>query len=80
MNGKFVKLCDFGLSTFHEFEDQTHSSRAGSFKYIIGSFMALIYGSFILTFSIEVNLYGNVRRSEELDGRINSAYCVHSLQ
>jgi alpha-tubulin suppressor-like RCC1 family protein len=34
MNGRFVKLCDFGLAVIHEFEDQSHSSRTGSFKYM----------------------------------------------
>jgi hypothetical protein len=34
MNGRFVKLCDFGLAVIHKFEDQSHSSRTGSFKYM----------------------------------------------
>jgi serine/threonine protein kinase len=34
MNGRFVKLCDFGLATFHESEDQSHSSRVETSKYM----------------------------------------------
>jgi alpha-tubulin suppressor-like RCC1 family protein len=34
MNARFVKLCDFGLAVIHEFEDQSHSSKTGSLKYM----------------------------------------------
>ncbi len=29
-NGRFVKLADFGLSTFHEFDEQTHTEGPGT--------------------------------------------------
>jgi hypothetical protein len=32
-NGRFVKLCDFGLSTFHEFEEQSHTKYSGTKGY-----------------------------------------------
>jgi serine/threonine protein kinase len=34
MNGRFVKLCDFGLAVIHEFDDQSHSSKTETFKYM----------------------------------------------
>jgi alpha-tubulin suppressor-like RCC1 family protein/serine/threonine protein kinase len=34
MNGRFVKLCDFGLAAVHEFDNQSYSSRTGSLKYM----------------------------------------------
>ncbi len=34
INGRFVKLCDFGLAAVHEFDNQSHSSRTGSLKYM----------------------------------------------
>jgi len=33
MNGRFVKLADFGLSVIHEFEGESHSENVGTFKY-----------------------------------------------
>jgi serine/threonine protein kinase len=33
-NGRFVRLADFGLSTFHEFEDQSHTIGSGTQKYM----------------------------------------------
>ncbi len=41
INGRFVKLCDFGLAVIHEFEGQSHSSRTGSLKYMAPE---VIYG------------------------------------
>ncbi len=34
MNGRFVKLCDFGLAAVHELDNQSHSSQTGSKKYV----------------------------------------------
>jgi serine/threonine protein kinase len=34
LNGRFVKIADFGLSTFHEFEEQTHSQGCGTKGYM----------------------------------------------
>jgi len=34
MNGKFVKLADFGLAISHEFDDQTHTQGLGTIKYV----------------------------------------------
>jgi serine/threonine protein kinase len=34
IDGRFVKLCDFDLALFHQFNDQSHSSRTGSLKYM----------------------------------------------
>ncbi len=33
-NGRFVKLCDFGLAVIHEFDDQSHTEGAGTEKYM----------------------------------------------
>jgi alpha-tubulin suppressor-like RCC1 family protein len=33
-NGRFIKLGDFWLSTFHEFDDQSHTQYSGSFNYM----------------------------------------------
>ena len=33
INGRFVKLADFGLAVVHKFDDQTHTEGLGSFKY-----------------------------------------------
>ena len=34
LNGRFVKIADFGLSKIHEIEDQTHTKYVGTVKYI----------------------------------------------
>jgi serine/threonine protein kinase len=34
VNGRFVKLADFGLSVFHEFMDQSHTQASGTIKYM----------------------------------------------
>jgi serine/threonine protein kinase len=34
INGRFVKLADFGLSVNHEFNDQSHTQDTGTLKYI----------------------------------------------
>jgi serine/threonine protein kinase len=34
LNDKFVKLCDFGLATVHESEEQSHSEAKGTLKYM----------------------------------------------
>jgi len=34
MNGKFVKLADFGLAIVHKFDEQTHTEGLGTFKYM----------------------------------------------
>jgi serine/threonine protein kinase len=34
VNGRFVKIADFGLSTFHERSDQTHTKELGTENYI----------------------------------------------
>jgi serine/threonine protein kinase len=33
MNGKFVKIADFGISTIHEFDGQTHTKYKGTIRY-----------------------------------------------
>jgi serine/threonine protein kinase len=33
LNGRFVKLGDFGLAVFHEFSEQTHTTDRGTPKY-----------------------------------------------
>ncbi len=33
MNGRFVKIADFGLATIHEFEGQSHTKYRGTIKY-----------------------------------------------
>jgi len=33
INGRFVKIADFGLSTYHEKSDQTHTSKLGTENY-----------------------------------------------
>jgi tRNA A-37 threonylcarbamoyl transferase component Bud32 len=34
INGRFVKLADFGLSVYHEFIDQSHTQCSGTLKYM----------------------------------------------
>jgi hypothetical protein len=34
INGRFVKLADFGLSVIHEFNDQSHTKCSGTFDYM----------------------------------------------
>jgi hypothetical protein len=34
INGRFVKLGDFGLSVNHEFDDQSHTEASGTWKYM----------------------------------------------
>jgi serine/threonine protein kinase len=34
INGRFVKLADFGLSVIHEFNDQSHTRGSGTFNYM----------------------------------------------
>jgi len=34
INGRFVKLTDFGLSVYHEFIDQSHTQGSGTKKYM----------------------------------------------
>jgi serine/threonine protein kinase len=34
MNGRFVKIADFGLATIHEFDGQTHTKYRGTQKYV----------------------------------------------
>jgi serine/threonine protein kinase len=34
INGRFVKLVDFGLSLAHEFNDQSHTQGSGTFNYV----------------------------------------------
>ncbi|CAG2168297.1 unnamed protein product [Oppiella nova] len=33
-NGRFVKLCDFGLATVHDMASMSHSTNVGTFKYM----------------------------------------------
>jgi serine/threonine-protein kinase len=37
INGRFIKLADFGLSVIHEFFDQSHTQCSGTLKYITKS-------------------------------------------
>jgi hypothetical protein len=34
LNGRFVKLCDFGFATFHEYDEQSHSIGLGTQRYM----------------------------------------------
>jgi serine/threonine protein kinase len=34
VNGRFVKLADFGLSVNHEFKDQSHTQFLGTLQYM----------------------------------------------
>jgi serine/threonine protein kinase len=34
INGRFVKLVDFGVSVNHEFDDQSHTEASGTWKYM----------------------------------------------
>jgi serine/threonine protein kinase len=34
INGRFVKLADFGLSVIHKFIDQSHTQASGTIKYM----------------------------------------------
>jgi serine/threonine protein kinase len=34
INGRFVKLADFGLSVYHEFNEQLHTQDSGTPKYM----------------------------------------------
>jgi serine/threonine protein kinase len=34
INGRFVKLADFGISVIHEFNDQSHTKCSGTFDYM----------------------------------------------
>jgi serine/threonine protein kinase len=34
LNGRFVKIADFGLSTFHKEIDESHTSQTGTENYI----------------------------------------------
>jgi len=34
LNGRFVKLADFGLSTIHQFDEQTHTQGLGTIRYV----------------------------------------------
>jgi serine/threonine protein kinase len=34
INGRFVKLADFGLSVIHEFNDESHTQLLGTLKYM----------------------------------------------
>ncbi len=43
MNGRFVKLGDFGLSTFHEFEEQSHTKYLGTRIYTAPEVMSSKY-------------------------------------
>ncbi|HEY6437666.1 MAG TPA: protein kinase, partial [Ignavibacteriaceae bacterium] len=68
MNGRFVKIADFGLATFHEFDGQSHTKYKGTVRYAAPEVMrtrnydmkADIYSlSFILQelFNIDLNEY-----------------------
>jgi len=34
LNGRFVKIADFGLAVIHEFDEQTHTERLGTARYV----------------------------------------------
>jgi serine/threonine protein kinase len=34
LNGRFVKIGDFGLATLHKHDDESHSQLAGTLKYM----------------------------------------------
>jgi serine/threonine protein kinase len=34
INGRFLKIADFGLATLHEYEKQMHTQELGTFRYI----------------------------------------------
>ncbi len=33
-NGRFIKIADFGLATFHKFDEQTHTEGLGNARYV----------------------------------------------
>jgi serine/threonine protein kinase len=68
MNGRFVKIADFGLATIHEFEGQSHTKYKGTIKYSAPEVMrtrnydmkADIYSLGVIlqeTFNIDINEY-----------------------
>ncbi len=40
MDGRFVKIADFGLATIHEFDGQTHTKYKGIQEYIAPEVMS----------------------------------------
>ncbi len=40
MNGRFVKITDFGLATIHEFEGQSHTKYTGTQRYVAPEVMS----------------------------------------
>jgi serine/threonine protein kinase len=34
INGRFIKLADFGISVYHEFSEQSHTQDSGTPKYM----------------------------------------------
>jgi translation initiation factor 2-alpha kinase 4 len=70
VNGRFVKLGDFGLSVFHEFDNQSHTQGPGTNKYRAPEVMktrkydtkADIYSLGVIfteLFAFDTTLYGN---------------------
>ncbi len=66
LNGRFVKIADFGLAELHKFDDQTHTQGLGTVKYIAPEVMtgrnydtkADIYSLAVITqelFDIDIN-------------------------
>jgi hypothetical protein len=53
-NGKFVKISDFGLATFHEFNEQTHTEGIGSMKYMAPEVLTRSYDTKADIFSLGV--------------------------
>jgi serine/threonine protein kinase len=68
MNGRFVKIADFGLATIHEFDGQTHTKYKGTQRYVAPEVMrgrnydmkADIYSLGVILqelFNIDINEY-----------------------
>jgi serine/threonine protein kinase len=71
MNGRFVKIADFGLATFHEFDGQSHTKYKGTVRYAAPEVMssrkydtkADIYSLGVILqeiFKIDINEYLNI--------------------
>jgi serine/threonine protein kinase len=54
MSSRFVKLTDFGLATFHEFDEQSHSLSSGTMKYMAPEVLTRKYDTKVDIFSLGV--------------------------
>jgi hypothetical protein len=56
LNGRFVKLCDFGFATFHEYDGQSHSVGLGTHAYMAHEIYYKIYDHKVDIYSLGVIL------------------------